>query len=160
MEVNVDAKKTLEDAISEIKNTIPKVMKYSEDIDEVNWTDIANGDFQKIRDKIPKEDNIYVIMIKVENKTEIYCKDKNYYEVKYVGKSYNIKERLRCHLVYKSDTTNSCLEKVKDYILNNSSTKELYIRTIKVEPREMNSYVESLLLKKFANGNVWYTKTS
>ena len=159
MEINVNAKKTLEDAISEIKNTIPKVMKYSEDIDEVNWTDIANGDFQKIRDKIPKEDNIYVIMIKAKTETEIFDKDKNYYEVKYIGKSYNIRERLRCHLVYKSDTTSSCLEKVKEYILN-SSINELYIRTIEVKPRELNSYVESLLLDYFNNENVWYTRTS
>ena len=159
MEVNVDAKKTLEDAISEIKNTIPKVMKYSEDIDEVNWTDIANGDFQKIRDKIPKEDNIYVIMIKVETKTEIFDKNNNYYKVKYIGKTYNIRERLRCHLVYKSDTTSSCLKEVKEYILN-SSTKELYIRTIEVKPRELNSYVESLLLNHFDDGDVWYTRTS
>lgn len=159
MEVNVDAKKTLEDAISEIKNTIPKVMKYSEDIDEVNWTDIANGDFQKIRDKIPKEDNIYVIMIKVETKTEIFDKNNNYYKVKYIGKTYNIRERLRCHLVYKSDTTSSCLKEVKEYILN-SSTKELYIRTIEVKPRELNSYVESLLLNNFDDEDVWYTRKS
>ena len=159
MEVNVDAKKTLEDAISEIKNTIPKVMKYSEDIDEVNWTDIANGDFQKIRLSIPKKDNIYVIMIKVETKTEIFDKNNNYYKVKYIGKTYNIRERLRCHLVYKSDTTSSCLKEVKEYILN-SSTKELYIRTIEVKPRELNSYVESLLLNNFDDEDVWYTRKS
>ena len=159
MEINVNAKKTLEDAISEIKNDTPKVMKYSKRINAVNWTDIADIDFQKFRCNIPKEDNIYVIMIKAKTETEIFDKDKNYYEVKYIGKSYNIRERLRCHLVYKSDTTSSCLEKVKEYILN-SSINELYIRTIEVKPRELNSYVESLLLDYFNNENVWYTRTS
>lgn len=159
MKVNIDSQDILQNAISEIKNDTPKVMKYSEGIDEVNWSDIADIDFQKIRGSIPKEDNIYVIMIKVKTETEIFDKDKNYYEVKYIGKSYNIRERLRCHFVYKSDTTSSCLEKVKEYILN-SSINELYIRTIEVKPRELNSYVESLLLDYFNNENVWYTRKS
>ena len=159
MEVNIDSQDILQKAISEIKNDTPKVMKYSKSINEVNWTDIADSDFQKIRLSIPKEDNIYVIMIKVETKTKIFDKNNNYYKVKYIGKTYNIRERLRCHLVYKSDTTSSCLKEVKEYILN-SSTKELYIRTIEVKPRELNSYVESLLLNHFDDGDVWYTRKS
>lgn len=159
MEVNIDSQDILQKAISEIKNDTPKVMKYSKSINEVNWTDIADSDFQKIRLSIPKEDNIYVIMIKVETKTKIFDKNNNYYKVKYIGKTYNIRERLRCHLVYKSDTTSSCLKEVKEYILN-SSTKELYIRTIEVKPRELNSYVESLLLNRFDDGDVWYTRKS
>lgn len=159
MEVDIDYKDILQKAISEIKNDTPKVMRYSKSINEVNWTNIADSDFQKIRLSIPKKDNIYVIMIKVETKTEIFDKNNNYYKVKYIGKSYNIRKRLRCHLVYKSKKTSSCLKEVKEYILN-SSTKELYIRTIEVKPRELNSYVESLLLNHFDDGDVWYTRTS
>ena len=159
MEVDIDYKDILQKAISEIKNDTPKVMKYSKSINEVNWTNIADSDFQKIRLSIPKKDNIYVIMIKVETKTEIFDKNNNYYKVKYIGKSYNIRKRLRCHLVYKYKKTSSCLKEVKEYILN-SSTKELYIRTIEVKPRELNSYVESLLLNHFDDGDVWYTRTS
>ena len=159
MEVDIDYKDILQKAISEIKNDTPKVMKYSKSINEVNWTNIADSDFQKIRLSIPKKDNIYVIMIKVETKTEIFDKNNNYYKVKYIGKSYNIRKRLRSHLVYKSKKTSSCLKEVKEYILN-SSTKELYIRTIEVKPRELNSYVESLLLNHFDDGDVWYTRTS
>ena len=159
MEVDIDYKDILQKAISEIKNDTPKVMKYSKSINEVNWTNIADSDFQKIRLSIPKKDNIYVIMIKVETKTEIFDKNNNYYKVKYIGKSYNIRKRLRSHLVYKSKKTSSCLKEVKEYILN-SSTKELYIRTIEVKPRELNSYVESLLLNHIDDGDVRYTRTS
>ena len=159
MEVDIDYKDILQKAISEIKNDTPKVMKYSKSINEVNWTNIADSDFQKIRLSIPKKDNIYVIMIKVETKTEIFDKNNNYYKVKYIGKSYNIRKRLRSHLVYKSKKTSSCLDNVKKHVLG-SSTKELYISTIQVIPHELNSYVESLLLNHFYGGNVWYTRTS
>ena len=55
MEVDIDYKDILQKAISEIKNDTPKVMKYSKSINEVNWTNIADSDFQKIRLSIPKK---------------------------------------------------------------------------------------------------------
>lgn len=100
-------------------------------------------------------------MVKVNIKTEtaIVDKNNNYYEVRYIGKSNDIRKRLRSHLVYKSKKTSSCLEDVKKHVLG-SSTKELYISTIEVIPNGLNSYVESLLLDYFNNKNVWYTRTS
>ena len=158
MKIYVKPDNVIDYAVSELKDNILKI-KYSNNINESTWDNVANGDFEKIKDSIPKKDNIYVIMIKVKTKTKIFDEDTNYYEVKYIGKSYNIRKRLRNHLVCKSKKTSSCLQHVKDYVLR-SSTKEVYISTIEVIPRELNSYVESLLLKQFNSKNVWYTRKS
>ena len=160
MNINVNPKTDRNNAISEMQNKILKI-KYSNGINKNNWKKVADNDFQNIRGSIPVNDNIYAIMVKVNIKTQTAIVDKknNYYEVRYIGKSSDIRKRLRSHLVYKSKETSSCLENVKKHILG-SSKKELYITTIQVIPHELNSYVESLLLNHFYGGNVWYTRTS
>ena len=160
MQININSRKVIQDAVSELENNILK-MKYSNNINKKNWRKVADGDFKNIRGNIPVNHNIYAIMVKVniKTKTAIVDKNNNYYEVRYIGKSSDIRKRLRSHLVYKSKETSSCLENVKKHILG-SSKKELYITTIQVIPHELNSYVESLLLNHFYGGNVWYTRTS
>lgn len=160
MNINVNPKTDRNNAILEIQNKILKI-KYPNGINRNNWKKIADNEFQNIRGSIPVNDNIYAIMVKVNIKTEtaIVDKNNNYYEVRYIGKSNDIRKRLRSHLVYKSKKTSSCLEDVKKHVLG-SSTKELYISTIEVIPNGLNSYVESLLLDYFNNKNVWYTRTS
>lgn len=142
-----------------MQNNVLKI-KYSNSINKNTWKRVANNDFQNIKGSIPINDNIYAIMVKVNIKTETSIIHKNnYYEVRYIGKSNDIRKRLRSHLVYKSNETSSCLENVKKHVLG-SSTKELYISTIQVIPHQLNSYVESLLLHHFNNKNVWYTRKS
>lgn len=159
MQINISCKSVVEDAISEMQNNVLKI-KYSNSINKNTWKRVANNDFQNIKGSIPINDNIYAIMVKVNIKTETSIIDKNnYYEVRYIGKSNDIRKRLRSHLVYKSNETSSCLENVKKHVLG-SSTKELYISTIQVIPHQLNSYVESLLLHHFNNKNVWYTRKS
>lgn len=160
MQINISSKSVVQDAISEMQNKLLKI-KYSNSINKSNWKQVADNDFKIISVKIPVNDNIYAIMVKVNTKTEtaIIDENNNYYEVRYIGKSNDIRKRLRSHLVYKSNKTSSCLENVKKHILG-SSTKELYISTIQVIPHELNSYVESLLLHHFNNKNIWYTRKS
>lgn len=158
MQININSRKVIQDAVSELENNILK-MKYSNNINKKNWRKVADGDFKNIRGNIPVNHNIYAIMVKVNTKGEIVDKNNNHYEIRYIGKSNDIRKRLRNHLVYKSKKTSSCLQNVKKYVLS-SSTKEVYISTIEVIPCELNSYVESLLLKYFNNKNIWYTRKS
>lgn len=158
MQININSRKVIQYAVSELENNILK-MKYSNNINKKNWRKVADGDFKNIRGNIPVNHNIYAIMVKVNTKGEIVDKNNNHYEIRYIGKSNDIRKRLRNHLVYKSKKTSSCLQNVKKYVLS-SSTKEVYISTIEVIPCELNSYVESLLLKYFNNKNIWYTRKS
>ena len=158
MQININCGKVMQDAVSELENNILK-MKYSNNINKKNWRKVADGDFKNIRGNIPVNHNIYAIMVKVNTEGEIVDKNNNHYEIRYIGKSNDIRKRLRNHLVYKSKKTSSCLQNVKKYVLS-SSTKEVYISTIEVIPCELNSYVESLLLKYFNNKNIWYTRKS
>lgn len=158
MQININSRKVIQDAVSELENNILK-MKYSNNINKKNWRKVADGDFKNIRGNIPVNHNIYAIMVKVNTEGEIVDKNNNHYEIRYIGKSNDIRKRLRNHLVYKSKKTSSCLQNVKKYVLS-SSTKEVYISTIEVIPCELNSYVESLLLKYFNNKNIWYTRKS
>lgn len=158
MQININSRKVIQYAVSELENNILK-MKYSNNINKKNWRKVADGDFKNIRGNIPVNHNIYAIMVKVNTEGEIVDKNNNHYEIRYIGKSNDIRKRLRNHLVYKSKKTSSCLQNVKKYVLS-SSTKEVYISTIEVIPCELNSYVESLLLKYFNNKNIWYTRKS
>lgn len=85
--------------------------------------------------------------------------DKSDYEIKYIGKSKSVRRRLREHLVKCHKGTSSCLRYVKEYIVNGKD-KNIYISTIKVEPAELNSYIETVLLKHYKTGKVWYTRDS
>lgn len=158
MNINVNSKSVIKKAISEMQNNI-LIMQYSNNINVNNWKMMANNNFQTIKGSINQNHNIYAIMVKVNTKGEIVDKNNNHYEIRYIGKSNDIRKRLRNHLVYKSKKTSSCLQNVKKYVLS-SSTKEVYISTIEVIPCELNSYVESLLLKYFNNKNIWYTRKS
>lgn len=81
------------------------------------------------------------------------------YEVKYIGKSKAIRSRVREHLVKCSVGTSSCLSYVKDNIIKGND-KNIYISTIEIIPKELNSYIETLLLNEYKSDNVWYSRDS
>lgn len=129
MDVSELLKKPVIDIIKKFK--LKKYIKicYPNDINTENWN-------CKVSDmKLPSFDgNLYFI---IDAK----------YSLKYIGKSYDIKLRLKQHLVKDSDSTGSQLENVKNLICNNDE-KHLYVWTWDITPKECNSYFETALSYK------------
>lgn len=150
--INMDTKNIIENAKVEIENNILK-MSYPSTINDTNWEKLAKKSYDKIKKSINSKGNVYIIMV------EVTSDDKKKYEVKYIGKSKVIRRRIREHLVKCSVGTTSCLSYVKVRIVKGND-KDIYISTIEVNPKELNSYVETLLLKEYKSDSVWYSRDS
>ena len=120
----------------ELINNNSKLIQYPKDINAENWNEKVKG----LSIEEQPDNNIYVILTsKKISKKDTIC---------YVGKSNNINNRLNQHLINKAKTTSSCLDEVRDYIIN-SVEKIIYISSFKVEPKEANCYVETVLQEYF-----------
>lgn len=128
-------------------------MSYPSNINYNNWDNLAKQSYDKVKKNIDSKANIYIIMVKVDSNNS------EEYEVKYIGKSKAIRSRVREHLVKCSVGTSSCLSYVKDNIIKGND-KNIYISTIEIIPKELNSYIETLLLNEYKSDNVWYSRDS
>lgn len=130
---------TAQEVFEQVKDVIDQYeMVYGTDI--IVTREYKNGDYTSIR---LKTDSKIQIGRGVSGIYFILSSDKNH--ILYVGKSKNLKERLKEHLISCSASTSSHIESVYDYLLSHNE-KSLYYCIMKTDDGQHNAAIEGILL--------------
>lgn len=146
--INFNGKEYINDNLSHFTTD---VLLFLKDIKEYNYISYNSKNYVTNDGKKRKLDNINEINEKIDEKCNVYFLLDSNNDLLYVGKSLNIKKRLKEHLIECNQSTSSKIVNVHNHLDECKKTnKDLVIRymTMEVEPASLYGTIEGIIISE------------